>query len=61
MIINGKNIYDQPTDRDIKRYEKIRKLTTWQGEYYTTACFLNYNYIKNHCRLMAIDLRRQKE
>ena len=27
-IINGKNVYDQPTDSDIKRYKEIRKLTT---------------------------------
>ena len=27
-----KNFYDQAIDSDIKRYEKIRKLTTGQGE-----------------------------
>ena len=26
---------------DIKRYEEIRKLTTRQGEYYTTGCLLD--------------------
>ena len=35
-IINGKNLYDQPIDTDIKRFEEIRKLATGQGEDYTT-------------------------
>ena len=38
-----KNFYDQPK---IERYEKIRKLTTEQGEDYTTRCLLGYDYIK---------------
>ena len=59
VIINGKNFYDQAID--IKRYEEIRKLTTGQGECYTTGCLLDYGYIKNHYRLIALDLSRQKE
>ena len=56
-----KNIYDQAIDSVIKRYEKIRKLTTRQGEDYTTGCLLGHDYMKNHYRLMAVDLSRQKE
>ena len=26
-----------------------------QGEDYTTACLLDYNYIKNHYGLIAVD------
>ena len=48
-------------DSDTKRYEEIRKLTTGQGEDYTTGCLLDYDYIKNHYRLIAVDLSRQKE
>ena len=33
VIINGENFFDQPIDSDIKRYKKIRKLTTRQGEW----------------------------
>ena len=33
-----KNIYDQAIDSVLKRYEKFRKLTTRQGEDYTTGC-----------------------
>ena len=50
MIIN-----DQPIDSDIKRYEEIRKLTTRQGEDYTTGCLLDYECIKIHYRLIAAD------
>ena len=59
VIINGKNFYYQATDSDIKRYEEIRKLTT--GQDYTTGCLLDYDYIKNHYKLTAVDLSRQKE
>ena len=54
------NFYDQAIDPKIKQYEEIRKLTTGQGEDYTTRCLLDYEYIKNHYRLIALDLSRQK-
>ena len=41
VIMNGKNFYDQAIDYDIKRYEEIRKLTTGQGEDYTSGCLLD--------------------
>ena len=44
--INGKNFYDQAIDSDKKQYEEIRKLTTGQGEDYTTGCLLDYEYVK---------------
>ena len=56
-----KKFYDQAIDSDIKWYKEIRKLTTGQGEDYTTGCLLDYDYIKNHYRLIAVDLSRQKE
>ena len=37
----------------------MRKLTTGQGEDYTTRFLLDYEYSKNHQRLT--DLSRQKE
>ena len=53
--------YDQAIASDIKRYEEILKLTTGESEDYTTGCLLDYDYIKNHYRLIAVDLSRQKE
>ena len=61
LIVVMSSSMEKTTDSDIKRYEEIRKLTTGQGEDYTTGCLLDYDYIKNHYRLMAVDLSRQKE
>ena len=36
-------------------------MTAGQGEDYTTGCLLVYDYIKNHYKLVAVDLLRQKE
>ena len=60
MIINGKKTDRQPIDSDVKRYEEIRKLTTGQGEGYTTGCLSDYDYIKRYYRLIAFDFNRQK-
>ena len=46
VINNGKNVIDQANDSDIKRYQETRKLTTREGEDYTTRCLLDYDYIK---------------
>ena len=45
--MNGMDFYDQPINCDKNWYEEI-KLTTGQNEDYTTWCFLDYEYIKNH-------------
>ena len=41
IIINGKNVYDQPIDSHIKSHEEIRNLAFGQGEDYTTGCLLD--------------------
>ena len=63
VISNRKNFYDQAMYSNIKQYEEIRTLTltTGQGEDCTTGCLLDYDYIKSHYRLIAVDLSRQKE
>ena len=63
-ILIWKIFYDEPIDSDIKQYKKIRKLTTGQGEDYTnhtTGCLLDYDYIKNHYRLITVELCRQEQ
>ena len=59
VIINGKNIYDKAIDSDIKQYTEIGKLATGWSEDYTTGCLLDYEYIKNHHRLIAADLTKK--
>ena len=45
----------------MKQYKKIRKLTTGQDEDYTTGCLLYYDYIKNHYRVIPVDLSTEKK
>ena len=35
--IDGKNLYDQPINDSIKQYDEIKKISTGQGEDYTTG------------------------
>ena len=56
LITDGKNFFDQPIKNDIKKYESIRKNTTGQRDVYTTGCLLDYNYFKNHYKMIAVDL-----
>ena len=44
-----------------KTYENIRKIAMGQGDDYTTGCFLDYTYFKDHYQMIAIDLSKQKE
>ena len=46
VLTDGKNFYDQPVNDMIKQYEEVRKLSTRQGDDYTTGCFLDYAYFK---------------
>ena len=57
-IMNWKNFHDWAIDSDIK-YKETRKLTTGQGEDYTTWHLLDYENIKNHYRVVTVDLSRQ--
>ena len=51
---------DQLIDSDIKYFEEIRKLTTAKSQHYATRCSLDYDYIKNHYSLIAVDFSKQK-
>ena len=55
-----KNFFDQPINNMIKTYENIRKITTGQGDYYTTGCLLDYTYFKKYYKMIAIDLSKQQ-
>ena len=44
----------------IKQYDEIRKVSTGYGDDYTTGCLLDYAYFKDHYRLIAVDLSKQK-
>ena len=58
--IDGKKVYDQPINDSIKQYDKIRKISTGQGDDYTTGCFLDFAYFQKNYELIAVDLSKQK-
>ena len=60
VLIDGRSFYDQPINDLIKQYHEIRKLLTGYGDNYTTGSLLVYAYFKDHYRLIAVDLSKQK-
>ena len=60
VLIDGRNFYDQPINDLIKKYDEVRKVSTGQGDDYTTGCLLDYAYFKDTYRLVAVDLSKQK-
>ena len=57
-MINGKNFFDQPVKNDKITNENIRKVATDPGDDYRTGCLLDYIYIKNYYKMIAIDLSK---
>ena len=58
--IDGRNFYDQPINDSIKQYDEIRKISTGQGDDYTTGCLLDFAYFEKNYRLVAVDFSKQK-
>ena len=58
--VDGRNFDDQPINDLIKQYDEVRKLSTGQGDDYTTCFLLDYEYFKGNYRLIAADLSKQK-
>ena len=55
---NGRNFCDQPINDSFKQHDKIRKISTGQGDDYTTGCLLDFVYFEKKCRLIAADLSK---
>ena len=53
-------LFDQPVKNDKVTYENIRRITTGQGDNYTTGCLLDYTYFKKYYKMIAIDLSKQQ-
>ena len=58
--IDVRNFYDQLINYSVKQYDKIRKISTGQGDDYTTGCLLDFSYFEKNYRLIAVDLSKQK-
>ena len=52
-MIDGKNVFDQPTNIKFKTYENIRRIATGQEDDYTTSCLFQYSYFKDHYKIIA--------
>ena len=54
----AKFLYDKQIASDIKQCKEIENITQRQGEDNTTECLLDFEYIKNHYRLIRVYLSR---
>ena len=61
VLVDGRNLYDQSINDQIKKYDEIGKIVTGKGNDYTTGCLLDYQDFKDHCELIAVDLSKQNE
>ena len=55
-----KIFFEQPIKNDLIIYSNIRKITTGQDDDYTTGCLQNYAFLKNHYKMITIDLSKQQ-
>ena len=61
VIIDGRNFYDNPIESDIEKYRELKKVMIGKAEDYSTGSLLDYDYFKEHYKLVAVDLSKQKE
>ena len=59
-MIDSKNFFDQPVKNDMRNYDYIRNIVTRQSDDYSMGCLLDYVYLKNYYKMVAIDLSKQK-
>ena len=60
MMIDGQNFFDQPVKNDTRAYDNIQKRATDNREIYTSGCLLDYPYVKENYKLIAIVLSKQQ-
>ena len=60
-MINWRNFFDQTIKNNLQTYDNIRKITTDQGEDYTTECLPDYPCFKKYCKHIATDLSKQQK
>ena len=60
VMINGVNFFDQTIKNDKVTYENIKKIAASQGDDYTTASLLNYEYINDTYKMIVVDLSKQQ-
>ena len=61
VIIDGRNFYDNPIESYIEKYRELKRVMIGKREDYTIGSLLDYDYFKKNCKLVAVDLSKQKE
>ena len=59
VLINGKPFFEFPVKNKVEAYEAIIEMT--KNNKYTTGNLLDYEYFKDHYKLIATDLCKQIE
>ena len=59
-MTDGRSFHEQPINDLIKQYDELRKISTGQGDVYTTGCLLDDSYLKCNYKLIAVNLSKQK-
>ena len=59
-MIDGKSFFDELIKSNMRTYDNIRKIATSQGDDDTSGCLLDYNYFKEHYKIIAIDFSKQE-
>ena len=60
IVINGENFFDQPIKNNKITYDNITKIATGQGDDYTTGCLLDYPYLADTYKMIAVYLSKQQ-
>ena len=53
-MFDGKKVFDQPVNNNLKTYENIRRIATGKGDDYATGCLLDYFYFKENYKMQKI-------
>ena len=60
-MIDERNFFDETVKNNLRTYDNIRKIATGQGDDSATGCLLDYAYLKEYYKLIAIDLSKQQK
>ena len=58
-MIDGRNVFEQPSNNDIKTYQNIRKTAIGQSDKNANGCQLGYPYFKEIFKFTAMELSKQ--
>ena len=59
IMIDGRNLFEQPINSMNKTYENVRKIPTGKRGDYATGCLLDNPYFKDYYKMIAVDLSKQ--